>query len=98
MQLFRFMCREEQVATQALGFLHPGKNSCEGKHFAITLEDARRWGEMLAKSAGVIVEVTVDDQHFKKFYHVGANVDGIGDAYFANEDQLIDCKIERYHE
>jgi hypothetical protein len=79
-------------------FLLPGKNSCEGKHFATTVAHAREWGTLLHGDNFAVIEVIVAEAHFHAFYLVGENVDNIGRAYFADLGQLQYCRVGRIHD
>jgi hypothetical protein len=53
---------------------------------------------LLYDGDGVVIEVVIAEEHFKKLYYIGPNVDNIGPACFAEESLLPFCKVDQVHE
>ena len=76
------------------GCLRSVPGSCEGKHLACILQDAREWGEALfGPGAYVVLRITASDAVVVKWAH-WARLDGIGPAYFATIDQLEGATVD----
>ncbi len=76
------------------GRLQIGPGSCEGKHLARSLADARKWGRALFPNGGfaivrVVVDVSVADNWMR-----WTKLDGIGPAVFATIEDLKQAIIE----
>jgi len=85
---YRAVSSEELADIRQCGRLRETMRSCEGKHLASSVVDARRWGEALyGSSAFAIVRITVQDQTAAALVK-WERLDGIGPACFATIDQL----------
>jgi hypothetical protein len=73
--------------------LRIGGGSCEGKHFAFTIDAARKWGMALYENARfAVIRVTALEQTLTKLM-VWERLDGIGPACFAGMDELDGLEI-----
>lgn len=76
------------------GQLRAGTGSCEGKHFARSVEDARRWGELLfGKDAFAVLSIEIESDIAAEFV-TWERLDGIGPACFATIDQLTAAVVK----
>jgi hypothetical protein len=92
--LFRAISIEERDDLRATGRFRIVRDSCEGKHLATTIEDARKWGEAFYGTGRfAVVRVEISERMAARFYHWPI-LDGIGPAYFATIEQLSEALIE----
>jgi len=96
MRLFRAISPAERLALNVFGILTAGPSSCEGKHFATTLEHARAWGQKLPIEGFIVLEVEIEAVDV--LYFISENLDMIGPAYFLDEKHFDMCKIVTIHE
>jgi hypothetical protein len=91
---YRAVSLEELADFRAVGRLRAGVNSCEGKHLACTLVDARRWGEALhGAGAFAVLRIVVQDAIAATWAN-WARLDGIGPARFATIEQLAGATVD----
>jgi len=69
-----------------------------GKHITTTAELARAWGQLMVDSGwepalGRILEIRMETRLATGVEYVGANLDGIGAAYFAHFELLDGAEI-----
>jgi hypothetical protein len=91
---YRAVSFAELADFRSVGRLRACPASCEGKHLACTLVDARRWGELLcgAGSFAVLRVVASDDVVAK--WASWARLDGIGPAHFATIEELEGVHVD----
>lgn len=76
------------------GKFRAGSGSCEGKHLAGSVADARRWGELLFGSgAFAVLRIEIPDDIAKQLV-AWPRLDGIGPACFATIDQLASAVVK----
>ncbi|SRR6266566_990965 len=86
---YRAVSFVELADFRQVGRMRPGPGSCEGKHLACTLADARRWGEALhGAGAFAVVRVVAPDEAAVDEWATWARLDGIGPAFFATMSEL----------
>jgi hypothetical protein len=87
-RVYRAVSEEEYQQILATGMFEVVPQGCEGKHFADTLEGARRFGEALFGSGCFqIVEAEVPAEAAS--LHRWTNLDGFGPARFLHMDDLV---------
>jgi hypothetical protein len=91
---YRAVSFEELADFRTVGQLRAGVNSCEGKHLACTLIDARRWGEALHGAGAFAVLRIVAEDAAVATWASWARLDGIGPACFATIEQLAGAMVE----
>src|SRR5690349_16239206 len=96
---YRAVSLVELADFRAVGRLRARANSCEGKHLACTLADARRWGEALHGAAAFAVLRVVVDEAVAAAWASWACLDGIGPARFATIEELAGATVDEvWHE
>jgi hypothetical protein len=78
--LFRAVSADELTDLRDEGRFRDGPNSLGGKWFAESVEDARRWGELLGDDPFHLVRIVVPA--LRANVHRNARLDGIGPARF----------------
>jgi hypothetical protein len=91
--LFRAVSMEELDDIRRIGRLRSAGSSCEGKQLATTIDDAQRWGRALYRDARfAVVRVTVSRESLEQF-DKWDRLDGIGSAFFATIQQLMEAQV-----
>jgi len=85
--IFRNVDANEFESIANTGKFAPGPGSMEGKWFAASAADADQWGELLNGGQGLTVETRIPQSVANQLFS-SQNLDGIGPAYYANEEQL----------
>lgn len=94
-RVYRAVSQKEYHGVMITGRFEIVPQSAEGKHFADTIEGARRFGEALMGAGGFkIVEADVPDDAVSLFRW--ANLDGFGPARFLHIDDLRDVQARPY--
>lgn len=65
-----------------------GPGSMEGKWLALNGADADRWGEVLNRGEGLIVQTAIPNSIFNQFHQHPDELDGPGPGVYADADQL----------
>lgn len=95
-RLYRAVSEAEFEQWQATRVFETVANSLEGKWFALSHEDAVRWGEWFAGKTGIphvkIIAVKVPEALYDQFDDGPKRLDGIGPAKFA-PIELIQGKV-----
>jgi hypothetical protein len=97
--LYRAVSLAELEDFRRFGRLRAGPSSCEGKHFACTVNAATEWGKALHGPNGyAILRVSFDDDVARDVF-AWDSLDGIGPARFATIEQLEGVRaVEVIHE
>ena len=90
---YRAVSFAELADFRQTGTLRSRVGSCEGKHFALSIQDANHWGESFYGSGRfALIQIDIDDAVAATFMRWN-RIDGIGPACFATIDQLEGAKI-----
>jgi hypothetical protein len=97
--LYRAVSLVELEDLRRVARLRAGPSSCEGKHFACTVDAATEWGKALHGPKGyAILGVSFDDDVAATLF-AWDSLDGIGPARFATIEQLEGVRaVEVIHE
>jgi hypothetical protein len=88
MVLYRAVSRAEFDDILFLGYYRSLPGQMEGKWFAESPADARKWAERLGGVDSVIVSAVAPDSIARALFRIGM-LDGVGPARYATEDQLL---------
>jgi hypothetical protein len=91
---YRAVSFAELADFRTVGHLRAAAGSCEGKHMADALADARRWGEMLHGTRAFAVLRIVADERRVAGWASWTRLDGIGPAHFATIEELDGVVVE----
>ena len=91
---YRAVSSAELADWKRLGKLRSMEGSCEGKHMARLVSDARRWGSAYYAAEGfAILRIEVPTKSATNFV-TWDRLDGIGPAAFATIEQLADAIVQ----
>jgi hypothetical protein len=90
---FRAVSLAELRDWRQCGKLRAAPSSCEGKHLAYTLKDARRWGRILHGPGHFSVLRVVLPEAVATGLFGWDRLDGIGPACFATIEELDEAEV-----
>ena len=91
---YRAVSFAELADFRTVGRLRAAAGSCEGKHMADALADARRWGEVLYGARAFALLRVIADERQAAGWASWARLDGIGPAHFATMEELDGVVVE----
>ena|SRR5436190_6834061 len=91
---YRAVSLAELADIHRTGQLRSLPGTCEGKHMAVTMGDAIRWGEGLYSGEDLkIVRISIDDMLAARFMRWD-HLDSIGPACFATIEELAGASVD----
>jgi len=92
--LYRAVGPAEYADITTTGLLRPGPNSCEGKHFCTSSDDAIVWAKRFYNNTeAYVIEIEINERDITYFTKFDQKLDGVGIAFFAGVEILSACRV-----